>query len=281
MKDLSLTTSIVSTQWLKEHLDHPSLIILDASIPKVGQNPLDIEGGLRIKGSRFMDLKGVFRDKVNPLPNTVPSPEDFQVGARNLGIHQSSTVVIYDVHGIYSSPRGWWLFKLMGHNQVAVLDGGFPAWEADGFPIEKMQEYNGPKGNFTSAFKAELISNYQQVLDKVEDNNTQIIDARSSGRFNATEPEPRSDIRGGHIPGSSNLPIKELIKDGHLLELDIIDEKLEEAKALDKDLIFTCGSGITACVLAFTADVAGRKNISVYDGSWTEWGGRDELPVEK
>lgn len=281
MEKLILSSSVVSIDWLKEHFDHPSLIILDASIPKVGQDPSEIKGGPRIKGSRFMDLKGVFLDKKSTLPNTVPSSDDFEIGARDLGINNSSIIVVYDVHGIYSSPRAWWLFKLMGHEQVAVLDGGLPAWESKGFPTEDPLKYDGPKGDFTSDFNPKLLINYKDVLKNLGSDNIQIIDARSSGRFDATAPEPRAELRGGHIPGSSNLPIKELIVDGHISSKEVLNEKLDEAKANEKELIFTCGSGITACVLAFAAEVAGKKNISVYDGSWTEWGGRKELPIEK
>ena len=189
-----------------------------------------------------------------------------------MGINNDSAIVVYDDKGIYSSARVWWMFKAFGFNNIAVLNGGFPAWLKAGYATENMKPYEGKGGNFV----ANLQSGYMKFFNDVEHaskNNTHVIvDARSSGRFNKTEPEPRAGLRTGTIPNSLNLPYTDLLEDG------ILKSKKDLAKAFymvantSDDIIFSCGSGLTSCILALGADVSGHKNISVYDGSWTEWG---------
>ena len=209
----------------------------------------------------------------------MPSPEYFSKEVQKLGINNESTIVIYDHYGIYSSPRAWWLFKVMGHKNVAVLNGGFPAWNKVQLPIDDKKSYDGPLGNFKANFQSHLISNADDVLKSLQQDDISILDARSAGRFNGTEPEPRAHLRGGHIPGSGNLPIAKIIKDGKMLSTAELKE-IYTGFDLKEKLILSCGSGITACVIALGAEMAGHHNKSVYDGSWTEWGDGDAYPVE-
>ena len=206
------------------------------------------------------------------FPSAFPSSAQFQREARGLGINQDSAIVVYDDKGIYSSARVWWLFKAFGFNNIAVLNGGFPAWINAGYNAESMQSDEGDKGDFIAKLQQGYMKFFDDIKEASKDNTHNIIDARSSGRFHSLEPEPREGLRMGNIPNSVNLPYTDLLEDG------LLKSKKDLAKAYymvaDKsdDIIFSCGSGITACILALGADISGYKNISVYDGSWTEWG---------
>lgn len=274
--------SIVSTDWLSQHINHPNIVILDATIPKVTakKSPQKSEA-LQIKNARFFDLKNKFRDLNNELPNTIPSPEAFTQAAQNLGINKNSIIVVYDKMGIYSSPRVWWLFRLMGHQQVAVLDGGFPAWQAADLETETPRPYDGKSGDFEANFQADLVCYTDDIIQSMNTENQVVLDARSYGRFTATAPEPRAGLRGGHIPNSESLPFSKIVSDGKLLPKEKLVELFQVSKNQHKKVMFSCGSGITACVLALGAEMAGLENTKVYDGSWTEWALREDLPIEK
>ena len=185
---------------------------------------------------------------------------------------------MYDEHGIYSSPRAWWLFKTFGHEQVAVLDGGLPAWQAANFPTEEKQVYQGPKGNFKASYQPTAIKTYRDVYEAIDKEYTMILDARSQARFSGLSPEPRAGLRSGHIPSSINLPYSNVLNKEQM-------KSKQELSALFKpydqsELIMSCGSGITACIIALGAEIAGHSQLSVYDGSWTEWGSNESLPIE-
>ena len=264
---ITLTSPIVSVEWLQENKNADNLIILDGTINKVFDIALE-----QIPNARLFDIKKKFSNLDNPFPSAFPATEQFQKAARALGVNQNSAIVAYDDKGIYSSARVWWLFKAFGFNNVAVLNGGLPAWKKANYRTELMRNYDGETGNFI----ATLQPNYMQFFDDVENaskNEThKIIDARSAGRFNCEVPEPRAGLRMGTIPNSVNLPFTDLLEEG------VLKSKKDLAKAFymiakqDEPIIFSCGSGITACVLALGAEISGYKNISVYDGSWTEWG---------
>jgi len=282
MESLQVSSSLVSVDWLFENLQHHNLIILDATLKKVSQKELSKEAQTkRIPKALDFDLKNRFKDLDATLPNTMPSPEYFTQEVQKLGINQDSTIIIYDHHGIYSAPRAWWIFKVMGHNNVAVLNGGFPEWKKQDFPIENKSTSNNSKGNFKANFQSHLLVDANVLLENLENPAFAILDARSNGRFTATEPEPRKSLRGGHIPGSKNLPIKEIIQEGKMLPPKELKKIYDELKVEDKNLVLSCGSGITACVIALGADQAGHEDKCVYDGSWTEWGGDEKFPVEK
>ena len=281
MNNISLPTPTVSIEWLLAHLNHPNLVILDATKTKVGQKELSEEAKTkRIPRARIFDLQNTFRDQDATLPNTMPSPEYFEKEAQKIGLNNDSIIVIYDHHGVYSSPRAWWIFKAMGHKNVAVLDGGFPAWKKANLPIAIQADYDGEAGNFEANYQSNLIKSAKEVLENLDKKNIAILDARSEGRFHGTAPEPRADLKSGHIPGSQNLPSGKIIKDGKLLpEAEL--KKIYGALDLEnKEVIFSCGSGMTACVIALGAEIAGHHSKAVFDGSWTEWGGGN-YPVEK
>lgn len=274
---------LVSIDWLSRYLDASNLVILDASITKVSDVKIDAVDTVKcqIKNARFFDLKKKFSDLTSEYPNTMPSLEKFSDAARQLGINNDSAIVVYDELGIYSSPRVWWMFKAMGHNNIAVLDGGLPEWEKAGLPCESKMKYRGNGGNFTGNYQKDLMSDYKGVLNSINMEHTFVIDARAKNRYNGTEPEPRVGLRSGHIPNSINLPYTELIKNNKMITQEKLSESFSKFETIHDRHIFTCGSGITACILALGAELAGLKNNAVYDGSWTEWGSLTELPIEK
>ena len=265
--NISLTTPIVSVKWLQEHLNADNLIILDGTIVK-SFDALQQQ----IPNARFFDIKLKFSDTSDAFPSACPTASQFQKEARKIGINQNSAIVVYDDKGIYSSARVWYLLRAFGFNNVAVLNGGFPEWLKAGYATEDTNLYEGGIGDF----EANLQPNFMKFFDDIEANSKnethKIIDARSSGRFNCKEPEPKAGLRMGTVPNSVNLPFTDL------LEAGVLKSKKDLAKAFymvaeqDDPLIFSCGSGITACVLALGAELSGYKNISVYDGSWTEYG---------
>jgi len=280
--DLKINKPLVSVNWLYQHKDVTNLLVLDATIKKVTSNKLTNESVKKqLKDARFFDLKKVFSDQNAPFPSTCLSAGKFEQEARKMGINKNTAIVVYDDIGIYSSPRVWWLFKLMGFTNIAVLDGGFPAWREAGFSIENPIAYSGKQGDFKSKYQKELICNSENVFVSISDSTIQIIDARSKGRFYATEPEPRAALRGGHIPNSISMPYGSLLENGKMKSESDLIAIFKEKNPATKKMIFSCGSGITACVLALGAAMSNGTSYAVYDGSWTEWGSLHHLPIEK
>lgn len=282
MNTLQITQPIVSIDWLSKYLDHPDLVILDATIKKVTSQDKPKNSNLKIKGARFFDIKNVFSDTTTDIPNMLPSPEAFSEACKALGISSHHTIVIYDTLGIYSSPRVRWMFKTMGHQNVAILDGGFPVWQKAEQPCEtedtSPQEYN--RGNFEAKYIPQLVTNAKTVHIEMNSQSSLILDARSAGRFTASEPEPRESLKGGHIPNSMNLHYTKVLDDGKMRSTTELQKILQYFNIEDKKLIFTCGSGITACIIMLAAELAGYHNVSVYDGSWSEWGQLDGVPIQ-
>ncbi|MFD2725883.1 sulfurtransferase [Hyunsoonleella rubra] len=264
---INLTSPVVSAVWLYEHQEGDNLVVLDGTIAKSFDSHT-----LQISNARFFDIKKKFSDTSDPFPNAFPSETQFQKEARNLGINNESAIVVYDDKGMYSSARVWWMFKAFGFHNIAVLDGGFPNWQNAGYPSKFMKPYEGPKGNF----EAKLQSGFMQFFDDIESASKtkthKIIDARSAERFNMQVPEPRAGLRRGTIPHSVNLPFTDLLNNGKLKPKKDLEKAFYMRAEKDENIIFSCGSGITACVLALGAELSGYKNISVYDGSWTEYG---------
>lgn len=268
---LKLEHPIVSVNWLKSEIDNPNLIILDASIPKVtSSSNSNIEE--QIPNAQFFDIKQKFSDVNGQFPSTLPSEEQFQKEAKKLGVNTNSTIVVYDDKGIYSSARAWWLFKVFGFNNVAVLDGGLPAWKNAGFKTEEKNNSLRPLGNFKATYHPSMMRFFKDIQAIVENKNELVVDARSKARFNGTAPEPREELRSGHIPNSVNLPFENLLEEGQLKNIENLKALFSKIAKPEEQLVFSCGSGITACVLALGATLSGYKNISVYDGSWTEYG---------
>jgi thiosulfate/3-mercaptopyruvate sulfurtransferase len=279
---LKINKPVVSVDWLFQNLDNENLIILDATIPKVtAKKEVSSDEKQQIKGAIFFDIQKTFSDENAAFPNTVLSAKEFEEKAQELGVHHNSCLVVYDDLGIYASPRVWWMFQLMGFTNIAVLDGGLPAWKAKNYPIEKPKNKQLIKGNFTSNFQSDKIKFTADVLSAIEKETVLIADARSKGRFLGTEPEPRSDIQGGRIPNSVSLPYSEIVVHNLMKSENDLKAVFHKINPENKEIIFSCGSGITASVLALGAEIAGLHKHSVYDGSWTEWGSTAGLPIEK
>jgi len=269
---IKIKEPLVSVDWLYENHKASNLIILDASIAKVTSDVKGISTEVKISNARFFDLKYKFSDVSSEFPNTFPSGEQFTEEAQKLGINSNSAIVIYDDKGIYSSPRAWWLFKTFGHANVAVLDGGLPEWQKAELHIENDQTNTILKGDFNADLQKGNMCFFNDIVETSTNNTKCILDARSAERFNCMVPEPRENLRGGTIPNSKNLPFATLLKDGKMkskCELETIFKAIGDK---DSSYVFSCGSGITACILALGATLSGRQNITVYDGSWTEYG---------
>ncbi len=267
-------TRLVSTDWLAEHSMDPDLRILDASwyLPGDNRNPFEEYSRFHIPGARFFDIDKI-ADRNSRLPHMVPSQELFATKVRTMGIGNGHQIVVYDTAGIFSSPRVWWLFKLMGHKDIAVLDGGFPKWLAEGREVEDVFPQINER-HYYSRKQAQLVKSHAEVQKASSEGSPQILDARSKARFMGTVPEPRPGLRAGNIPNSINLPYTNLLnKNGTLKEKkDLLEEFESSGLDLDKPVITSCGSGITASILFLALDMIGHRNISLYDGSWVEWG---------
>ena len=270
--ELKTSSPIVSVSWLEKHLSHLDLVILNATIPKVSGSDTD-KSENQIPSARFFDLKNKFSEITSPFPTTFPSEKQFTNEAQLLGLYKNSMIVIYDEKGIYSSPRVWWLFKAFGFNNVAVLDGGFPAWERAGYQTEIKRDYQGNKGDFEAKLQSQYMKFFEDVKRETQSEKHLIIDARSEDRFKGLVPEPRIGLRSGNIPSSVNLPFENLINSEGLFKSETdLKKQFKSLAKTDQAITFSCGSGITACVLALGAELSGYKNLSIYDGSWTEWG---------
>ncbi|MFE2168813.1 sulfurtransferase [Streptomyces sp. NPDC059447] len=259
---------LVDADWLAARLGEAGLVLFDASVGAHRGTPE------RIPGARPFDLDGALSDHTAPAPHTMPTAAEFTEEMRALGVDDTATVVVYDAAGVYSSPRAWWMLRAMGFDRVAVLDGGLPAWAAAGLPVEGgPAAYDGPRGSFTARPRPGSVVDAEAVAAALADPAAAVLDARTRGRFAGTAPEPRTGLRGGHMPGALNLPFGELQgPDGRMRPAGELREAFEAVAGERERLYFSCGSGVTACVLALGADLAGYGRLAVYDGSWSEWG---------
>lgn len=266
---------VVGADWLAARLGTPGLVLFDASVAAHRAAPH------RIPGARPFDLDGPLSDHDAPAPHTMPTATAFTEALRALGLHDTDTVVVYDGAGLYSSARAWWMLRAMGFDRAVVLDGGLPAWTAAGHPVEDTgPAYEGPRGSFTARPRPGLLVDSAAVAAALTDPAAAVLDARTRGRFAGTAPEPRPGLRPGHMPGALNLPFTELQRaDGLLRPATELRAAFETLTGDRERLYFSCGSGVTACVLALGATLAGYEDLAVYDGSWSEWGIPSALPV--
>lgn len=280
---LSLPGSLVSTEWLAAHLDHPDLVVIDGSFKLPGVTPVaaDDFAVRHIPKARFFDIDAIADHDVS-LPHMLPSADDFARLVAALGISNTSSVVVYDAPGLMSAGRVWWMFRTFGHDKVAILNGGLRKWTAEGRPLTSTSSPFAV-GNFQAHFNADAVRSKAQVLGNITSRAEQVIDARSAARFTAAEKEARPGLRSGHIPGSLNLPFSALTnpETGELLDQAQIVTAFENA-GLDfsQPVIASCGSGVTAGALTFGLHLAGKDDVAIYDGSWTEWGQPGDTPVE-
>jgi thiosulfate/3-mercaptopyruvate sulfurtransferase len=275
---------VVSTQWLSEHLSDPSVCVVDATVhlPDTGRNAREEYLSEHIPGALFFDLERI-ADPENPLPRKFPPRERFAQEVGALGIDNHTHVVAYDTLGLYSAARVWWLFRHYGYDDVSVLDGGLKAWKAEKCPLEAGEAKAPAAKKFVPGKERNLLALWPDVLKASKDRDTQILDARTAGRFAGTEQDRYPGTRPGHIPNSRNLYWANLLEpeSRKLLPVDEIRQRLQKAGIEpDRPVTLTCGSGLTACILALGLHLSGRDDWRVYDGSWDEWGRRSDLPVE-
>ncbi|MEL6583363.1 MAG: 3-mercaptopyruvate sulfurtransferase [Pseudomonadota bacterium] len=273
---------LVSTQWLADHLTAPDIRVVDASwyLPSENRDPRAEYEEAHIPGALFFDIDAI-SDSASELPHMAPPVEKFISRMRRMGIGDGHRVVVYDGAGVFSSPRVWWMFRHFGKEDVAVLDGGLVKWRAEGRPIEDLAPMPRDR-HFTARRNASLVRDVTQVARAAKLNDEQIVDARSPSRYRGEEEEPREGLRAGHIPGSLNVHFRSLLNDDFTMkDEDGLRAAFESAGVdLSKPVITTCGSGITAAILALALDILGVKRVSVYDGSWAEWGKYPDLKVE-
>lgn len=274
--------ALVSTEWLAAHLSAPDVRIVDGSffLPAQKRDPRAEYAQKHIPGAVFFDIDEI-ADTDSPLPHMLPSLEKFSSRVRKLGLGDGNRIVIYDTSPMTGACRVWWMFRAMGHKDVAVLDGGLPKWEAEGRPVT--DDPTTPRDrHFTARLDNTLVRSIDDVRGLLDSKREQVVDARAAGRFRGETPEPRAGLRSGHMPGAFNLPYTELLdsKKGTMLPNAELVARIK-ASGIDptKKVTASCGSGVTACVIGLALYLTGAPEAAIYDGSWTEWGGRADTPV--
>lgn len=282
MKMPMSTTWFVGADWLAEHIDDPEIQIIDARMASPGQEDRNVAQEYlngHIPGAVFFDIEAL-SDHTSPLPHMLPRPETFAVAMRELGVNQDKHLIVYDEGNLFSAPRAWWMLRTFGVEKVSILGGGLAGWQRDDLLFEE-GAVELPEGEFNAAFNPEAVVKVTDVLLASHENTAQIIDARPAARFNAEVDEPRPGLRRGHIPGAFNVPWTELVREGELKTTDELDAIFfGRGVSYDKPIIVSCGSGVTAAVVLLALATLDVPNVKLYDGAWSEWGARADLPVE-
>lgn len=272
---------VVSFEWLQNRLGEPGLKIVDASwyLPAQNRNGAAEFAASRVPGAVFFDQDKIVAQASN-LPHTIADAAHFARAAGDLGLAETDTIVVYDGPGMFTAPRVWWLLRIFGAANTYVLDGGFDTWKAQGLPVETGEPATPSPAEFNAALNSRAITDFDAMRAIVDTQSSQIADARGPGRFTGVEPEPRQGMRSGHMPGARNVPFSTLTEGGKLKSINDLRATLEASGLdLEKPVVTSCGSGVTAAVITLALQSVGHRNNTLYDGSWSEWGGREDTSI--